>query len=150
MSKRDYTREICVKIVQTHPERKKRIREAIKKRESLTDTMKSVNITDMPINHNGVGRPTEKLYEEIEYLDTYIAIEQNRVEVVEAAIMRMGNKYSPKVQKEIRDGILIHLSPDCDIPQYQIPYPFEKEHFYNTRKEFLRDIAHNLYLIPRL
>lgn|GEM_PF-6867195 len=149
MSTKNYIRDLCIKIVQTHDIRKKQVIEAKDKRDSLTDTLKSINLSHTPRGRPWVSDPTAEIYEQIEYLDTFIAEQERRIDAVEQAIQNIGRQYEEKVRSEIVDGILLNIAAGGWLPFSETPYPFAKDHFYKTRKQFLRDVGIRLYLINR-
>ncbi|MDD4565707.1 MAG: hypothetical protein PHE79_09585 [Eubacteriales bacterium] len=150
MSSKNYVQDLCIKIVQTDGIRKKQVREARAKRESLTDTLKSTNLSHMPKGGTGINDPTGKIYDQIEYLETFISEQERRIEAVEQAAQNIGRQYDEKIRNEMIDGILLNLAAGGGLPFSEIPYPFAKDHFYETRKQFLRDVGIELYLINRL
>jgi hypothetical protein len=147
MSSKNYIQDLCIKIVQTDGIRKKQVREAQTKRESLTDTLKSMNLSHMPRGGSGISDPTAAIYDQIEYLETYIFEQEKRIEAVEQATQNIGRQYEEKVRAEMIDGILLNLASGGGLPFSEIPYPFAKDHFYETRKQFLRDVGIRLYLV---
>jgi hypothetical protein len=150
MSSKNYIQDLCIKIVQTDGIRKKQVKEAKAKRDSLTDTLKSTNLSHAPKSGgSGVSDPTAAIYEQIEYLEAFIAEQERRIEAVERAIQNIGRQYEEAVRREMIDGILLNLAAGGGLPFSEIPYPFAKDHFYETRKAFLRDVGVRLYLVNR-
>ena len=156
MARKQYGRRattiICLKLVETHDSRKKRVKKLKAERASLYGKINSLNITDMPTSHGGdAGDPIFNLYAKMEELEEAINAEQHRIQIVDDAIENIGKNIEKdaEVRRQMQKGILTNIQlGGCEVPFYYTNYPeqYSKDMFYAHRKAFLREIADKLYL----
>ena len=148
---RDPIISICLRLVETHEDRKKSIQLARTERASMELKVKEIKMDDMPRGSGGIGDPVFELYTKMENLDEYIADEQRRVEAVERAIIRIGHyEKDPALREQMRAGILINIQMGGhEMPFEYIDYPekYSKKSFYAQRRSFLYEIARELNLV---
>lgn len=143
---------ICKNLVMTHDDRKKRLKLLKYERDSLCGSLSGVTITDMPMApHSGISNPVSNIYLKIEELDECITDEQRRVNAVERAINKLGSiEDDPEIRRQIVKGILDNIK-DGGIPFAYVTFPdkYDRNYFYEQRRDFLREIGRNLHLLPK-
>lgn len=143
---------ICKNLVMTHEARKKRIKRLKYERDSLRGTLTSVTLSDMPMApRSGISDSVSDISQMIEELDECIADEQRRVTAVEKAINKLGSiEDDPEIRRQIVKGILDNIK-DGGIPFAYVTFPdkYDRNYFYEQRRDFLREIGRNLHLLPK-
>lgn len=148
---RDPIITICLRLVETHEDRKESIELARMERSTMEMQIKEIKIDDMPHGSGGSGDPVFELYAKMESLDEYIADEQHRVDAVGRAIDRIGHyEKDPALREQMRAGILKNIQMGGHVMPYEYteyPEKYSKKSFYAQRRSFLMEIARELNLV---
>jgi hypothetical protein len=147
----DPIKAICVKLVQSHEDRKKSVELLKAERAALVGKLPGFSLSDMPKSFsNDISDPVHRIYIRLEQLDYHIAEEQKRIEAVEAAIKNIGAfEKNPAIRKQIRKSILENIKQGGYLMPYEyanFPEKYTRDQFYKQRNAFLYEIARNLYL----
>jgi len=150
---RDPIITICLRLVETHEDRKESIELARLERSAMEMQIKALKINDMPRGSGGTGDPVFELYAKMESLEEYIADEQRRVNAVDRAINRIGHyERDPATREQMRAGILKNIQMGGHVIPYEYagyPEKYDRNQFYAQRKSFIMEIARSLNLMLR-
>lgn len=147
----DPIKTICVKLVQSHEDRKKSVGLLKAERAALVGKLPGFSLSDMPKNFfNDISDPVHKTYIRLEQLDYHIAEEQKRIEAVDAAIKNIGAyEKNRKIRTQIRRSILENIKQGGYLMPYEYanyPEEYDRNQFYRQRNAFLYEIAKTLCL----
>lgn len=147
---RDPIISICLRLVETHEDRKESIELAQMERKSMELKIKEIKVDDMPHGSGGTSDPVFDLYAKMENLDEYINDEQRRVDAVDRAIDRIGHyEHDPTIREQMRAGILKNIQMGGHVIPYEYagyPEKYDRNQFYAQRKSFIMEIARSLNL----
>lgn len=146
---RNPIRELCVKIVSTHEQRKEHLQRLLEAREDLLIGLSGMGDMDGMPHGNDISDPVSKTYEQIEKIEDVIKDEKRRIEAVEDAISKIGEDRDEAVRAEMKNAILQNVCDGYHVPYASSGYPFNRTYFYDERIKFLNTIARKLNLISR-